>query len=141
MAKVTAREATRRWSENLRRNKASIEAGVKAVDRSPTEAAAEKSDKYRDGVIRAVDSGRYQEGLRRVTKEAWIDSVIKKGLPRLEIGVTQAEGKMERFLGELLPYQEQLSRDIKAMPNNTEGDRDQRMLEAVKRMRAFKRRG
>lgn len=141
MATPTAQEAARRWAANLKNAKKSIEAGVMAVSVSPTELAAQKVDKYAAGVQAAVDSGRYQQGLRNVTLAQWQQAFLTKGIQRLDSGVSAAEPKMQSFLTEFLPFASSVSQAVRAMPDTTESERDQRMLEAVRMMRGFKRRG
>lgn len=135
---VNAQEFVRKWSANLRGSRKAIEAGVQGVQVSPTEKAAQKVDKYVAGVQKAAETGKYQAGLRAVTLESWKQSMLTKGIQRLDSGVTAAEGKVANFAAQFLPFVETVSQQIQAMPDTTESDRDQRMLENVRRLRQFK---
>lgn len=141
MATPNAQEAARRWASNLRNARKSIEAGVRAVTVSPTAQAAQKLDKYQEGIRKAIETGKTAQRMQAVTVQQWQDAAIQKGLARLDSGVEAGTPKMQSFLTEFLPYAEQVSQSVKQMPDVTEDDRDRRMLEAVRRLRQFKRSG
>lgn len=141
MAIPTPQEAARRWAANTKAAKKSYEAGIRAVTSSPMEKAASKAQQYADGVARAVSEGRYQAGLRSVSIQQWQDAALGKGLARLDSGVTAAEPKMLAFQSEVLPFIQQVQNTVRNMPNNTEEERDQRMLANARLMRGFRRSG
>lgn len=139
MANLSPQEVTKKWSQNLQNARTSIEAGVRAVTQAPTQKAAAKADKYLAGVQKAVESRKFQNSLNRVTLQDWSNSMITKGIPRIAVGVKEAEPKMTAFLAEFLPYARTVSEQVQAMPNDTEQEREQRMLENVRRLRQFQR--
>lgn len=113
-------------------------AGVRAVTESPTAKAARHPDRYLAGVQRAVDDGRWAERLTAVTLADWQTASVEKGARRLADGVKAAEGKMNDFLGQLLPHTDRVKAAIREMPKGSEADSDARMLEAVRMMRQFR---
>lgn len=131
-------EVVKKWSRNLQNSKESIKAGVQAVQVSPTAKAAMKADKYVAGVERAVESGKYQKALQEVTLGDWQQAMIGKGLDRIAQGVKSAEPAYAQFMSQWLPFVEGVSAAIDQMPNDTEDQRDQRMLENVRRLRQFR---
>lgn len=137
MAK-NAQTIAAKWKRNLIQNKQSIIEGVNAVTESPTMAAARKVDKYASGVQRAVEDGSFVAGCKSVTREAWVQSMLQKGIPNLERGAALAEGKVADFQAQFLPFAEQVSQQIKQMPDSTESDRDARMLANAQKLRQFK---
>lgn len=140
MAK-SAQDVAKKWSRNLAGATESIRAGVEAVQESPTAAAARRQDAYIDGVQQAAASGKWSRGLQRVSKEAWQQATISKGLPRIAAGATTAQPKMESFMQQWLPYEAQLQNKLKAMPRGSLEQNKQRMLAAVDHNAAFKRQG
>lgn len=141
MAIPTPTEAAAKWSRNLKAAKPSIVAGVNAVTSSPMEKAAQKQDQYVAGVQAAAESGKWAAGLRSKTLGDWKQAVLGKGMQRLESGVTAAEPKMLQFQSEFLPFVAQVQQAVNSMPDNSESDRDNKMLENARRLRQFKRTG
>lgn len=130
MAKDAARIATK-WARNLGGATESIKAGVEAVTRSPTEAAAERADAYAQGVLKSVADGRFQAGLRRVTLADWKRAMIEKGVNRVSSGALAAQPKMQAFLVKFLPHVEAGQRMLESMPR---GDLQQNIARAIKMM-------
>ena len=64
-------QAAEKWANNLGASVNNIRDGVARVTESPMEKAANASQRYIDGVTRAVQTGWYQSQLRAVTLEAW----------------------------------------------------------------------
>jgi hypothetical protein len=139
MPMLTPQEVAKKWVQATQNSKAAVEAGVRAVTVSPTQKAAAKADKYLAGVQRAVDSRRFQNGLNRVTLQDWQNAMLTKGTQRIAGGVKEAEGKFTAFMSDFLPFVQSVQAAVKAMPDDTEQDRENRMLENVRRLRQFTR--
>lgn len=137
---MTPQQVAQKWARNLNAAGESIRAGVEAVTVSPTEKAARRVDAYAAGVQRAVADGTFVSGLRRVTLEAWKDSMLKKGAPRIGAGATAAVGKMEGFLAEFLPYVDSGKRALEATPRGDLQTNIQRMIAMVEHNARFRRR-
>lgn len=133
-------EIAKKWSRNLAGSTDSIRAGVQAVTESPTEKAARRQDAYIDGVQRAVQDGKWQRGLRRVSNEQWKEATLTKGLPRIAAGAAAAQGKMESFMAEWMPHEEALQRKLESMPRGTLEQNKARALAAIDHNANFRRR-
>ena len=138
MATTPARAASK-WSRNLQASTSEIRAGVEAVTDSPMEKAADAVDKYAEGVRRAVESGKFVSRLRATPLSLWKSNTLDKGIQRIAAGAQAAEGKMEAFFTQLLPFQENLSRTVDAMPDVTLEDSIQRMTAWTRGMADFRR--
>jgi len=128
--------------KHIRRTKAAMEdmrIGVQNVTVSPTIKAAAKADKMKARLIEAIDSGKWAEGLRRVTLEQWKDKMLKLGIARVGQGLDENRGKIEAFASELLPYIDSGANKINSMPDVTLEDSIQRMAEWSRYMSKFKR--
>lgn len=136
-ASKTVADVVKKWSQNLSNAKGSIEAGVRAVTVAPTQIAAGKLDKYVRGVQAAVESGKMQRSLLGVSLISWQNAMVNKGLQRLANGVKEGESKVATFMQKFLPYAQQVSATIRQMPDDTESEREARMLENVRAMRRF----
>lgn len=134
-------QASDKWSRNLAASTRAIEEGTNAVTVSPMEKAARQADQYVQGVQAAVASGKWQLGLRRRSLQDWKDAVIKKGIPRIALGASQAKPKMEAFLSEFFPHLEQGVRQLESMPRGDLQTNIARMVQMVQHNAGFKRRG
>lgn len=139
MAQKNPTDVAKKWADRTKNAGAAYTAGVNSVTESPTEKAAQKVDKYQAGVQRAVDEGRYVNGLRSVSLADWKAATAEKGASRLATGASAAQTKMASFLGEMLPYQEAARSRIEAMPDNTLEERIARSAEMQRLMSQFRR--
>lgn len=138
MARRTAQQVAKKWATSMQGAATAMRDGVAAVTQSPTAKAADAVDKYRAGVMKAIDDGTYQAGLRSVTLDQWKQSMLQKGIGRVADGVAAAGPKMERFMGELLAHTDMVSQEIQGMPSLTKEDRKQRMLRNFELMSEFR---
>jgi hypothetical protein len=139
MAKLTASEFAEKWARRLSAATPDIERGINRVDTSPTEKAARKKDKMLANLTQAVQSGKWEQGLRRVTLGDWKQATIQKGIPRLNQGVTSAQPKVAQFASELLTFQDSLKGQVENMPDLTIEDSINRMNTWTRGMAKFKR--
>lgn len=116
--------------------------GVNAVRDSPMDKAAGRSDAYVQGVQRAVQSGKWQAGLRRVSLANWKQITTSVGADRLASGVTAARPKFEAFMREFLPFLAQTMQAVDGQ--HPRGDLEANIRRATATMRAiaeFRRQG
>jgi ElaB/YqjD/DUF883 family membrane-anchored ribosome-binding protein len=139
MAKLTADEFQEKHARRLKASITDITAGVNRVTTSPMAQAASKQDKMRTNLNAALDSGKWAAGLKRVSLEDWKTKTITKGTGRIAAGIDGAADKVKAFASELLPFQDNLIKKVKAMPDTTLEDSIQRMNTFVRGMSTFKR--
>lgn len=139
MSKLTPAEFQEKHARRLKGAIADMEKGVNAVTSAPTLAAAAKKDKMRSGINAAIDSGKWERGLKRVTLEEWKSKMIAKGLGRVAAGIDAAAQKVIDFASELLPYQDTLKAAIKKMPDVSLEDNINRMTTFIRGMAKFTR--
>lgn len=144
MARKSAAATYKKWADRMKAAaSSSMKDGVNAVTVSPTEKAAAAVDKWAEGVRRAREEGTFEAGLRGVSLEQWRHAMLHKGIPHISEGVNLAQQKMERFLGELLAYTDNVSAQIQSMPDATREDRKARMdrnFELMSEFRSSRRR-
>lgn len=114
-------------------------AGVRAVKESPTSKAKRKKDKYRNGVLAALDSGKWEAGLDSVSLQEWQEAAAKKGGDRYAAGVEAAAGKIQQFHAEFAAFMSSHQPRIDAMPDSTPEQRIAKMVENAKGMAKFQR--
>ncbi len=131
----------RKWAQNLSASTESIREGVMGVTESPTAKAADAADRMVAGVQAAVQSGKYQRGLRAVSLEQWKQDMLDKGLSRIAGGAQNAQPKMAAFLTEFLPHVEQVQAKVNSMPKGSLEANINRMIANARGLAQFKRRG
>lgn len=125
---LTASQITDKWAANLGGSTQTIRQGVEAVQVNPAEKAIARKEAYRQGVIRAVDDGSYESGLRRVTLSGWKTAMINKGLSRIATGASEAKPKFQSFMQEFIPHLQAGLTQLESMPR---GDINQNIARAV----------
>lgn len=138
MAKDPAQVAEK-WARRLSGATEDIRQGIERVTESPTTKAVQKKDKFKQRLMEAIDTGKWERGLQRVSLDEWKEKILSKGIARLPQGVTDAQPKMQEFMAQLLPYQENVKRRIEQMPDRTLEDRINRMVTWVREMSKFQR--
>lgn len=143
MGKMTMKnpaDVANKWSRNLSASTQSIQSGVQAVTVSPTALAARQQDAYLTGVQNAVTSGKWADGLNRVTLPDWQSAMINKGIPRIQQGAVNAKPKMESFMTQFLPFVQNAQRQLSSMPRGNLEQNIARSQAFIRQMATFKRR-
>ncbi len=139
MAKVNSTQFAEKWARRMSQSTQDIQNGVNRVTEAPTAKAAAKKQKMLQNLTAAVNSGKWEAGLNRVSLQDWKKSIIEKGLPRVQAGVTAAQPKVADFANKLLAYQEGLQSQIESMPDLTLQDSISRMTAWITGMSKFQR--
>lgn len=139
MAKLpSADEYTKRHAEGVRRNLDRVRSGIASVTESPTEKAAQNLDKMRDNFNAALDSGKTEAGLRRVSLSDWKERTSSK-VDRIPQGVDAASGKIRATAAELLSHIEAGQSAVERMPNRTLDDGIAKSAAFIRHMADFRR--
>ena len=139
MAKLTPEQFAEKHN---RRTKAALEdmkAGIENVTVAPTEKAAAKQEKMRQRLLEALESGKWANGLKRVSLEEWKQKMIELGLNRVASGLDANKKKVEEFAAQLLPHIEAGQKLIEKMPDVTLEDSINRMTAFIRHMSKFQR--
>lgn len=139
MPKITPEEFVEKYSRRMKGAVEDIRRGLEKVNVAPTELAAKKKDKMKTRLMEALESGIWEQRLKKVTLEQWKAKAIEKGVGRIASGVDSAVDKVKEFAGQLLAYQESLKAKIDAMPDLTLEDRINRMTTWVREMAKFRK--
>lgn len=128
-----------KWANRMASAGESMKNGVQSVTVAPTEQAAAAKDRWMAGLQRAASENKFEAGLRRVSLEDWKRSMIDKGVSNMQNGARTAVPKVTAFLGEFLPFADNVSKEIQAMPKGTIEDSINRSTAAIRKLAAFKR--
>lgn len=138
MAALSGQEIATKWQRNLTSAIPSIKAGVMAVTQSPMAKAATKADAYVEGVRRAVDSGKWQEGLNSVSLADWQNRTANAGTERISRGASDAVNKVAAFQTQLKPTTDRIRAAVDAMPSGSLEDSIARSAAAIRMMAEFR---
>jgi len=139
MAKLTPKEFQEKHNRRLKAAVPDMQAGVERVTESPTAKAAAKADKMKANIVKSIDDGKWQAGLKRVSLEEWKTKMINKGVNRVAVGIDEAADKVEAFAADLLPHIDRGVDSVNKLPDVTLEDSINRMTTFVRHMAKFKR--
>lgn len=139
MAKLTAAEFQEKHARRLKGAVEDVRRGIDRVTESPTAKAAAKQDKMLSNLTASVQSGKWANGLKRVSLEQWKKQARDIGVNRIAAGIDGAKDKVTAFAEDLLPHIDRQVEKIKAMPDVTLDDNINRMTTFIRGMASFKR--
>jgi len=126
----------RRIADDETRGK--VERGVKAVTESPGVKAAAKAEKWQKNVSSARARARFTANSAAVPlegTEGWKNLMLTIGLQNMATNARLKQAKMQRAMVRIRPILEQVTNEVRAMPDNTPTEREQRALTQMRRMR------
>ena len=139
MSKLTPAEYQEKHARRLTAAGEDVRKGIARVTVNPCELAAAKQDKMLQNLTAAVQSGKWADGLKRVSLEQWKKRATEIGVARIASGIAAAKDKVIAFAEQLLPHIDAGQAKIKTMPDITLEDNIQRMVSFTRHMSNFKR--
>lgn len=126
-----------KWSQRSQAAAQDFVDGVARTDVDVVSRAVAAKSRMREKVLAAIDSGKWENQLQKVGTQGWKAAVAAKGSGAYTAGVQAAEGKVRTAFGPLLSYEQGLQATVQSMPNNTDADRNNRMLAWANGMRQY----
>lgn len=139
MAKLSATEFQEKHARRLKGAVEDIRKGIDRVTENPCDKAAAKKDKMLTNLTSAVQSGKWEAGLKRVPLEKWKKQARDVGVNRIAAGIDASKEKVVAFAEQLLPHIDRGQEKLKAMSDVTLDDNINRMTTFVRHMAEFKR--
>ncbi len=139
MAKLTPQEFQEKHARRLTASVEDIRRGIDRVTVNPCELAIKKKDKMLANLTAAVNDGRWEKGLARVSLEDWKTKTRDVGVGRIAAGIQAASTKVVAFAEELLPHIDAGQAKLANMPDITLEDNIARMSTFVRHMANMKR--
>jgi hypothetical protein len=136
MERRSAQDITEKQVRRLSESIPDVQAGINAVDVSPTAQAAEHLDKAQQNYVAAITSGRMAKNLRAVTLADWKESTLAK-VDRIAPGAEASRGKIERFHAQRQDHQKRIDSELVKMPTRTKENMYARALHQMRRMSEF----
>jgi hypothetical protein len=112
--------------------------GMLAPKASFKTAAMAASGKWASGVQDAVQNDRFRKGMGKVDEAEAIRVATSDNGAAYVAGAAKRQDKVVRVFATLMPALGAISQQIRQMPQDTPADREQRMVENLRRMRALK---
>ena len=137
--RTTPEQAAAKWQQRLSAATQDITNGVNRVTVAPGQQAAEKFQKWQQGVQEAAQ--KWRRNVARVSLEDWKQSMIQIGIPRVAQGAQAKQGKFQSFAQDFFAHLERGVSQIDAMPDTTFEDRVNRAVAMMRHNRDFKRGG
>lgn len=136
---ITPEEFADKLARRLKAAIPDIQAGIQKVTENPMQKAASKKAKMLQNVTEAVQSGKWEAGLRRVSLDEWKQKFTEKGVNRIAQGIDSSKDKVVAFATQLLEYEKTLKGQIDQMPDLTLEDSLNRMTTWMRGMSKFRR--
>ena len=136
---VDANRMLRRYLSGVQNAPDRYVEGMQAPRRDPQQAALAAEGKWASNTQQAIQDRRFGAGVRSADFRAGVQAAISDGGQAYVSGVSRREQKVSTAFGRLAPLLDGVSRQVQAMPQDTEQQRDQRALAAIRMMRQVKR--
>lgn len=136
---LTPQEFAEKQNRRLKAALEDIRTGVSRVDVAPTQLAAKKKEKMKTKLNEAIDKGKWERNLQKVTLQEWQEKIINKGIPRISGGIDAARAKVEDFARQFLPHVEAGVKKIQTMPDLTLEDSIQRAAAMIRHNASFQK--
>lgn len=111
---------------------------VKSPRRDPIEAGKAAEEKYAEAMRKVIDEKRRLRGLEKTNSDEWLNYTLNIGKERLVDGVVKREAKVAEFVRAWQPLLVDHLSKIDAMPDVTDADREARMIENLRGLKALK---
>lgn len=114
--------------------------GVLSPRRHPIEAAIAADGKRKQKLAESEREGRWLASMRRVDVDEMYATVEANGEAAYVAGITSREGKIRHKIDRLQPLVEALAKTLDAMPQDTDAQREAKMIAAKRGMQDIGRR-
>lgn len=135
--RVTAQQAAQKWQQRIGQATQQITDGVNRVTVAPAQAAVAQKAKWQQNTAAAADKWARNTG--RVTLDQWKTAMLGIGVARIAPGAQAKVGKVESFMGEVLPHIDRGQQMLTNMPSTTLEDNIARSTAWIRHMASFKR--
>jgi hypothetical protein len=113
-------------------------AGIASPKADPIAAGIKAEGKYAEETRKAIDSGARAKALGKTSMAEWYQYASALGADKLVDGVVKREAKVTAFVTAFQPMLTTNLGRIDAMSDVTDGDREARMLENLRGLKALK---
>jgi len=112
--------------------------GIASPKADPIARGIETEDKYAAETRKAIDAGRRKAALEKTSMSEWFKYAHDLGADKLVDGVTKREAKVAAFITSFQPMLTTHLAKVDALAEETDADRETRMLENLRGLKALK---
>lgn len=127
-----------KWSRKAEGAREDYVAGVQRPRRNPIEAALQAGEKWRAKMQDPRTYEAWKKALASISFDEWVKLAVELGSSRYVDGVRTKNYKYERFASKWFPILERLVAEVRRLPDVTDADRERRMIEMVRKLKAAK---
>ena len=131
-----AAEFTARLLQGVQTNAGRYAEGVRRPRKNFLDAARAANQAWKNGVQAAVAGDRFNAGLAKVNADEAIETAATLGAQSYVPGVTGREAKIRRVMTEVAPAMAAATATVRAMPANTDAEREARAIAQIRAARA-----
>jgi len=129
----------KRQIETLRSvGRANYVEGIKSPKADPIARGIATEGKYAEETRKAIDAGRRKAALEKTSMAEWYQYASTLGADKLVDGVVKREAKVSDFIASFQPMLTSHLAKIDALADVTDSDRENRMLENLRGLKALK---
>ena len=112
--------------------------GIKSPKADPIQRGIETEAKYAEATRKAIDEERRKKGLEKTSMAEWYTYSANIGADKLVDGVVKRKAKVDKFVTAFQPLLVSHLGKIDALAEETDSDRENRMLENLRGLKALK---
>lgn len=112
--------------------------GISSPKADPIERGKATEAKFADAMRKAIEEERRKKGLEKTSMAEWYKYAHDIGADKLVDGVVKREAKVGAFIAAWHPLLTDHLSKIDALPEETDADRENRMLENLRGLKALK---
>ena len=109
--------------------------GMRNPKRDPKQAALAANGKWKDRTQRAIAEDRFARGIQSYDQAAAVDAATSDGGAAYASGIQKRSTKVANAFSKLAPMLGAVSQTIQQMPQDNDGQREQRMVTNLRLMR------
>jgi len=128
----------KRWHEKATAAVEDFREGVLAPERNPIEEALKKYEKWKSNLLAAIKEDRWKKTMAKIPMEEWQTFASTIGADRYSGGIEAKKEKQANFVDKWRPHLEAIQKDVRALPDVTDLEREKRMLENLRRLKKAK---
>ena len=126
--KVDTNQYLDKWARRSKAATQDVRQGIERVTEAPGVKAAQNADRMAEGIMQAINSGKWQRAVAGVSLEAWKRKTIEVGIPRIASGVDASLDKNRAKIDQLLQDVAAAQVEVDRMPSTSFQDRVQRSV-------------
>lgn len=112
--------------------------GIASPKADPIARGIATEEKYAIETRKAIDEGRRKAALQKTSMAEWSQYSTTIGADKLVDGVVKREAKVTDFITKFQPQLSSLLSKVDSLPEATDSDRENRMLENLRGLKALK---